>query len=294
MARKGKCIFCGNVGLLTHEHIWADWLKKYIPKNMPNHRAGRMIRGRQAKPIKVTARLVGGDLRSKRVRCVCASETYAPNSKHKGCNDGWMKDIQDQAKPIVVPLIDGQACSLNVRQQRILSAWIAMAVICSEYSHPDDVSIREKDRNILRTKHVPPANNWKIWVGRHQKDPSRRHWLHHTLKITKEVGQTSTAPPTPYNTQSTTYSVGELFIHAISSAYPKCVSEFHLTRSALPILFQIWPVRATPLRWPPRRPTSSLARSSTLLSVPRIADGLDFFLLLTPHLTVRNRRPVGR
>src|SRR6266566_295420 len=33
---QGRCIFCGRTGL-TKEHIWADWLKKFIPKNMKQY-----------------------------------------------------------------------------------------------------------------------------------------------------------------------------------------------------------------------------------------------------------------
>jgi hypothetical protein len=37
MARPQRfCIFCHKPGL-TYEHVWPDWLKKYVPKNMTDH-----------------------------------------------------------------------------------------------------------------------------------------------------------------------------------------------------------------------------------------------------------------
>ena len=36
------CIFCGGTPL-SREHIWADWLRRYIPKNLAYHHSGRAI-----------------------------------------------------------------------------------------------------------------------------------------------------------------------------------------------------------------------------------------------------------
>src|SRR5947208_778698 len=38
----GKCIFCGGRGL-TKEHMWADWLRPYIPREMQEHRSASSI-----------------------------------------------------------------------------------------------------------------------------------------------------------------------------------------------------------------------------------------------------------
>ena len=97
----GTCIFCGTDGKLTREHIWADWLKKYIPKDMPDYRAGTMVLGKPGDPpISDVGKRVGGDPRSRRVECVCGSRTF--RGKQRGCNDGWMGELQEQAKPVDV------------------------------------------------------------------------------------------------------------------------------------------------------------------------------------------------
>jgi VanZ family protein len=31
------CIFCGHDGKLTSEHIWGDWVTKYVPRTMNKH-----------------------------------------------------------------------------------------------------------------------------------------------------------------------------------------------------------------------------------------------------------------
>jgi hypothetical protein len=250
----GQCIFCGTIGKMTREHIWADWLRSYIPKDMPDHQAGTIIRGGPGeKPIKEFGHRVGGDPRSRRVRCVCGSVTYGRGSKQKGCNDGWMGDLQNRAKPVVLPLIKGEATVLRAAQQRTLSAWIAMAVMCSEHGDIDWVTIPAEHRTYLFKNHTPPKIGWKIWIGRYHRDKWSPHWVHHTLRIAKkETGAAPFAGTAFFNTQSTPYTVGELYIHAVSSWWPRCVNMFRFRPPRNLLLRQIWPVRDEVIRWPPR------------------------------------------
>jgi len=32
----GRCIFCGALGV-TQEHMWANWLRSYIPRELKRH-----------------------------------------------------------------------------------------------------------------------------------------------------------------------------------------------------------------------------------------------------------------
>ena len=54
-----------------------------------------------------------GQLRDWQIRCVCGGT-------HLTCNSGWMKRIEDQAKPILVPLILGNPARLQPRDQAAL------------------------------------------------------------------------------------------------------------------------------------------------------------------------------
>src|ERR1039457_52556 len=94
-----KCIFCGRSGdtvEITREHVWADWLKEYIPKNDVRHTALHGIIERDGS-LQHTIRTWGGDAQSRRLRIVC-----------RCCNNGWMGKLQEHAKDILIPLISGQ------------------------------------------------------------------------------------------------------------------------------------------------------------------------------------------
>jgi hypothetical protein len=167
-----RCIFCGDTAELTREHIRADWLKNYLPKTKVNYQAGRLIVNRPGIPDSAKSTKIGGDPLSRRVKCVC-----------EGCNTGWMKGIQDLAKPIVVPMIGGHKVSLNRAEQRTLAAWIAMAVMCSEFGRNQLQAISPKDRDTLYRHKVPPKANWQIWIGRYQRKVSENEWDHRALLI---------------------------------------------------------------------------------------------------------------
>ena len=165
----GQCIFCGTTAKLTHEHVRPDWLKKHLPKTKVNYDAGHLTVNRPGTPHVLKSKTVGGDPLSRRVKCVC-----------EGCNTGWMKAIQDAAKPIVVPIITGDAAVLGRRQQRILAGWIAMSVICSKFGKDQLRAISQRDREILHQHQVPPRPNWRIWIGRYPPHKLAQ-WDHRAL-----------------------------------------------------------------------------------------------------------------
>jgi hypothetical protein len=243
MFMAGKCIFCGETeAKITREHIWADWLTSYVTKDLLNYEAGKITVNLPGLPSSESSRLIGGDPKSRRVKCVCVH-----------CNTGWMREIQDQAKPIIVPMLKGEALTLYAKQRNIIAAWIAMAVMCSEFGKDSLRAISQADRDYLHNHKIPPLKNWRIWIGHYHRGVSHTQWDRRALLILpkKEVAQARAAAAVSlaHNTQSTTYTVGEVLIHAISSEWDKCVRLFHITPPDL--LLDLWPVRGRALIWPP-------------------------------------------
>lgn len=237
-----RCIFCWDTAQLTREHIRADWLKNYLPKTQVNYEAGHLTINRPGLPRSEKSRKIGGDPLSRRVKCVC-----------EACNTRWMKDIQDAAKPIVVPMIGGQRVPLRRPEQRTLAAWIAMSVMCSEFGKDQLQAISPADRETLYRHKVPPKRNWQIWLGRYQRKVSANEWDHRALLIlpAKKVSDGATPDGRTHNTQSTTYTVGELFIHVVSSDWAKCISNFRVVQDRH--LVRLWPRNGSPVVWPPAR-----------------------------------------
>jgi hypothetical protein len=235
------CAFCINKAD-SGEHIWADWLKAYVPRtNLKHHHSNRtFFLGRTESSV--THR--SGDQRSRKVRFVCSK-----------CNTQWMSRLQIAAKPIVVPLLSGSASTLDREAQTSLSGWIAMAIIASEHLDTATVVTTRDECRWLRTKLTAPPQ-WRIWIGNyHDPDHPTQH-RRCLMPVVKDeefsefVGKEGTG--LPYTLQTVSYRVGDLFVHAItSSAHHELVARIRLPESLFGKLLQIWPAEGMIVKWPP-------------------------------------------
>jgi hypothetical protein len=163
-----KCIFCGSPDL-TKEHIFPRWSHKY----MAPRKRGRVIS--QVGTIyhdRDERRLVKlpGQVRDWRVKCVCGGT-------HLTCNGGWMRRIEDMAKPILVPLIQGKQRHLSASDQIIVATWAVLKAMISEYHPTSQVSTHWTQRRLIETKGVPPTNGWSVWIGNYKRKHWRPEWL---------------------------------------------------------------------------------------------------------------------
>ena len=248
---KRFCIFCGGPGL-TKEHIWADWASRFVPKMVPFHT--KLTLEIQMPGIADNSvsnfKKVDGDPRSRKVRRVCKNV----------CNGGWMAKLQDRVKPIALPLILGREAILSASDQRLLGAWVGMAVMCSEYSDEDFAAIPQSDRDFLRNFMMLPSS-WKVWIGNcpdGEKDPI---WNHQSGAFPDDgvgVPEANPGHKDTLNTQMTAYTFGRLYILAISSTRPNIVRLWRNGLEGVGRLRQIIPIIDDKVTWPPLIAVSSL------------------------------------
>jgi hypothetical protein len=117
------------------------------------------------------------------------------------------------------------------------------------------VAIPFADRDYLRLYREVPEN-WRIWIGRYLRGRWKGYWAHHSLPITEYITQPPNTAPPPPNTQTTTFIVGQLYIHAFSSAMPNIVNIRRLSGlsgilgQAGRVLAQVHPPVETFIAWP--------------------------------------------
>lgn len=258
MARASKyCIFCGGHPT-TREHIWADWLRKYIPKTHANHTSSESIINRDFS-VEQTTKRWGGDPKSRRIQIVCGD-----------CNHHWMSDLQTMAKPTLVPLILGEAAFVNKDMQRTLAAWAAMTMVCAEYFYPHRATTSVTDRRWLFKQKLAPRS-FRIWIGDYERKDWRGHWIHNSMRISEHEGaQGWTVYPdgTPRsNTQTVTFVVGRLFIHLFSCPFPEILEARKLVQPIEDRLIQIWPPRHSFLTWPPANSPGDLDADQLTMAI---------------------------
>lgn len=206
MSDPRTCIFCPNPAN-SSEHIWADWLKNYVPRTQLNHGEARTWIHEDGR-LDRTVRHRSGDPRSRKLRIVC-----------KACNNNWMSRIQERAKPVLIPLIRGEACALDAEAQRIVAGWAALLVIIDEYTHRDWVSVPALDRAWLKRSALAPPN-WLIWAGRFVAPDGESRMSRSVLPIVSNADFIKLAGrggPRVFNGQTSTFLVGQLLIHTLSA-----------------------------------------------------------------------------
>jgi hypothetical protein len=218
--------------------MWADWLRNYIPRTKSEFYSQSGIMFRSRTDAKITRHT--GDPHSGRIRCVCGT-----------CNSGWMSVIQNQTKPILIPLLKGDRYTLRKRDQAILATWITMFTMVAEFRlRPGELAAISADERKQFMKTQNPLPNWKIWIGAIDDENWKGRYIHTTLPVYSPddvVKRTENNVPVP-NTQTTTFTVNKLYVHVLSSS----VVEIDRQKISQRFVQRVWPLLTKTIKWPPR------------------------------------------
>jgi hypothetical protein len=172
-----------------------------------------------------------------------------------------MSKLQEKTKPILLPLILGQQSLLTKKSQTILAAWIAMFAMVAEFIDKSGtrIGISYEDRLFLKEKLFAPSS-MKIFIGHYKKDKWLAVWAHTTIPIASEnhVPLRSSFGVDIPNTQTTTFVIGKLYIHLVSSDISSLVRKYRIVGDMRDLIYNIHPVRQSPLAWPPPRTMTDL------------------------------------
>lgn len=161
---KRACVFCLRPAKMTSEHVWGDWLKSYIPRIANKHTLHRQLIGRLGTRAASTLDIrAGSSPIHSSVRVVCEQ-----------CNTDWLSKIQQEAKPHLLPLVQGQTNHLiGVEAQTAIAKWATMATMTAEFIHGRfaSIAISQEARTTFKERRQPFAN-WRIWIGHYH----RRRW----------------------------------------------------------------------------------------------------------------------
>lgn len=163
--KRGKCIYCGAIGLLSREHVFGRWLAETYSSAGLRHTVQRLSRSEVMEifpktPPKYHFRNIErkeGNYQLK-VRNVCQS-----------CNNGWMSKLHTEAKDLVKLLADGGWRQFNASELEILSRWALMVSINLECHAHILASIRPHLKDLMGGK-MPMG--WRVYIG---QLPTNKH-----------------------------------------------------------------------------------------------------------------------
>jgi hypothetical protein len=140
------CIFCAAPAS-SKEDAWPLWLLRQIGTGMP----ARIDAERGTQPLR-SWRVVGTGLT---VRFVCAP-----------CNNGWMSELENRVKPIVLRLLDNAGTNLTVEEQTTLASWsVKNAMVFEALRIEQPWFFSAGERNAFRESLSPPART-NVWIAK--------------------------------------------------------------------------------------------------------------------------------
>ena len=187
-------------------------------------------------------RKLRGNVRDWQIACVCGGT-------HLDCNAGWMKRLEDQARPILIPLIKGERTRLSPSDQATLAAWASLKSMVSEADYGQLITHHMQRKRMMR-RQLPPSRNWAVWLGSYDRQRWKANWISQRFLILPLTTLNPYGRPKYYNSAVTTQVIGKLFIQVVHSPMRFLVNGW---RFALPhggTLFRIWPPATFSVGWP--------------------------------------------
>jgi hypothetical protein len=221
---------------------------------------------------------LSGQIRDWQVKCVCGGT-------HATCNGGWMREVEDRAKPILVPLIEGRKTKLTPYDQIIIATWAVMKSIVSEYHSTSHASTHWTQRRSMKNRKQPPANGWRVWIANFTRRSWKPEWISTPFFIASRAAfaKRGLREPTYFNGSSTTQVIGKLFIQVVhlpgSLALGSDRREWKVPPPTRGTLTRIWPRPVTTISWP--QPALSD------LDADRIASAMQSFLSAVSRPSIR-------
>ncbi|VXB04450.1 hypothetical protein [Aeromicrobium sp. 9AM] len=189
-----RCPFCGEAGVKTREHVWAQWMRKSVG-------AQQLLKGATGRRVPVAVGDLQIDERGKYQlveRDIVRVAELLPHVTIDvclGCNGGWMKRLEDDAKTLMGPWsAAGWPIQLDQDAQTALAVWATKSWMAYALIHQRDEGPFTSDERRAMVSEPGPLARTRIWVV-HSDAPTA--WvgmgLHPTLmKPSDEVPDVTT------------------------------------------------------------------------------------------------------
>jgi hypothetical protein len=159
------CVFCGSSGTMSKEHIFGKWLLEYSEQS---ERAPHVSGG-----INTVLHVQGEFVPSTQVvRAVC-----------RVCNNGWLSELEADAKRALAPILKGQRTELSVSAANRVATWALKTTLVAMLTFSDSeresgVGVPESEYHALFAARMNglPAET-RAWMGRYSGEMTSSVWI---------------------------------------------------------------------------------------------------------------------
>ncbi len=200
-----QCLFCDHNGRLTREDYFPEWLAALFPK-APNNKTRATHKVTRLRADGNTIHVFEGDGRqAKQGRTVDQTLRVLCQS----CNNEKLGRLQERAKPILTPLIQGVWIPKGRVDLNTIASWAVMTTMVLEAADPPTISIPKRHRVRFRDTYEPPPGTLVYMAPTTSKKDAA--FNHRALVIGLEEGP-------QHRAQCTTLQVGKLLLQVITSS----------------------------------------------------------------------------
>lgn len=195
---------------MTREHVIPRWLTSVLPEQAAFRGQDQQIilqpGGRNGSPLILPHREVRESFNSLTVRAVCRT-----------CNNGWMNDIEEMARPILSPLIKGESRKLIRSDVSAISSWTIKTALMAQLTSVEGVAALTSVYQAFYRDGEPPQNS-VVWAAGHGSEDWALRYESVGALIGTEDDLGTVDASDPVNTVSTTIGLGHLLLHAVITA----------------------------------------------------------------------------
>jgi hypothetical protein len=231
-----ECALCGADAGRTREHVFAKWIRDLFPDTE---------RSKQTRKTQIR----GGEIEVEQWEDVPLN--LCVNDICRRCNSEWCQAVDDEAQPVLEPLIRGRPSTLGAPQQLIAATWATKTLLLLQLTHREDKrSIPDREYRWFHN-HRWPLENEQVWIGRHDGTGDWPVGYHHYAfdLYNAATGETVDSPDESHG-YAVAFSVGYLFFRAFGHTIkdgPKVMPGGPFSG----VLRQIWPSTGDAVAWPP-------------------------------------------
>lgn len=221
-----NCFFCSGAAD-SREDAWPRWMTSQF-KGTRLSEAHLERRGKES-----SWRVLEPELT---VRCVC-----------RQCNNGWMSQLESQAKPFLQPLLMGENCYLDMSGQATVALWsMKTAMVLEALDQPEQRAYTQLERDRLRTLSAIP---WRtsVWLA---ASVDRSFFL---SSKNRHLGE----GPNPIPGVSITIAFAHAVLQVLTIRVPEDVGPKTIVTTGVRrgpwdrASLRIWPDQSVQLQWPP-------------------------------------------
>jgi hypothetical protein len=236
------CIFCGVNRKMSREHLWPEWARKFLEAD-----SGKAV------PL-VPHVIAGSDGHLRQWEAPVFSATL--KDVCRVCNNGWMSDVEELTKDLVVPMLREEEVTLGKEEQLCLAIWGYMKVLILERVH---APTRVLPVALYRGLHSHLANgvaslprSASVFVAAHAGRAVDGGYTHHLIADRGDLGN-------PFF--MATFTLRQVVVQV----FENLDGPFGIVPERMVILegrdSQIWPVQESPVTFPPGRPLNDEERT---------------------------------